>query len=769
MKKVKVVLASALVAASVLAIDNISAYADNSDIKQEKTVISDCTDLNEENLGVKIEGEGSNKVLLNITPKKDTGEEWGSDAYDTSIMNIEKVGDTTWSITGLSEGTEVIEFYEKCPGGESITYIINVDSDLNVTLTEKDPNAPIEKKQPSLNVTDEGKKLSVNLNAVTTSGCTWRYTINDNSVAEIEKEGNTLFGIKGLKEGTAEVTFEEITPGGKLITYIINVDSDLNITFKEKEKTLVNIKNDVEPGSEWVRCRYDDSIIRVDDEDDMVWSIVGLKEGTTELKFRENAPFGKIITYTVNVDSNLNVTVEKEKKTLIKVDIDGLEPAHLVYNVNNRSIVDVKREYDNVWSIRGLKEGTTYVDFHEDRPSAKSVTYVIKVDSDLNVTCEKRQPTYKEKNDSAISFKGNKISINSGKDSLKHWRYEFEDSSIAKIQNENSEWSVIGLKEGTTKVRLYYNSPGKEYFTYIIDVDSDLNVTIKEPKKALIKIDTNGKDELKWYMGSYDNSVVYIQKEDDNLWSVLGLKEGNIEVTFNDPKERRTITYAIKIESDLNVTFEEKGRGTIPKNEEVISPSSVKLQENTILIDENFTENVTGYHWEYEIKDDSVAEIQKENIYKWNVIGLKEGTTEILVDNNCPGGESATYVINVDSNLNVTLEEKKKESDSKTEDVSSEVKVDEKKSDVEIKENEPKFDFTDKEENSKPVEIIDEGSFEVIDNTSDSDFTLGEDKMDDNIVICGPDEEEPGSIISSNSVSDVKDEETEAEEVTVEE
>ena len=26
-------------------------------------------------------------------------------------------------------------------------------------------------------------------------------------------------------------------------------------------------------------------------------------------------PFGKIITYTVNVDSNLNVTVEKEKKT----------------------------------------------------------------------------------------------------------------------------------------------------------------------------------------------------------------------------------------------------------------------------------------------------------------------------------------------------------------------------------------------------------------------------------------------------------------------
>ncbi len=85
------------------------------------------------------------------------------------------------------------------------------------------------------------------------TGYTWQYFVKDPSIAELNEEdsvsddqtgqlcgaGEThIWDVKGLKEGQTEVTFNYLRPWENKIseskTYIINVDSDLNVKVTEK-------------------------------------------------------------------------------------------------------------------------------------------------------------------------------------------------------------------------------------------------------------------------------------------------------------------------------------------------------------------------------------------------------------------------------------------------------------------------------------------------------------------------------------------------------
>lgn len=120
------------------------------------------------------------------------------------------------------------------------------------TKTDADTTVVTEQAKEKTAENSVTGKISLHGNAST--GYTWQYSVKDTSIAELSEEdsvsddptgqlcgaGEThIWDIKGLKEGQTEVTFNYLRPWESEIleskTYIINVDSDLNVTVTEKQ------------------------------------------------------------------------------------------------------------------------------------------------------------------------------------------------------------------------------------------------------------------------------------------------------------------------------------------------------------------------------------------------------------------------------------------------------------------------------------------------------------------------------------------------------
>ena len=288
------------------------------------------------------------------------------------------------------------------------------------------------------------------------------------------------------------------------------------------------------------------------------------------------------------------------------------------------------------------------------------------------------------------------------------WQYSIKDENVVKVAEEKFEpddktgeldgsggtytWLFEGLKNGQTEITFNYLRPWEsevlESVTYVVTVDSDLNVVLKEknsidPVIGTILLYGNCSTGYDWQYTVKDTTIADIvdstKINDDytglcgcgetNLWKVKGLKEGQTEIVFNylRPWESEildSITYVVTVDSDLNVIIKEK------------NASEAKMGE--ITLHGNLS---TGYEWQYNIINEDVAEIVDEKIvsddetgtlcgagetHTWKVKGLKEGSTEVTFNYLRPWeseiDKNVTYIVSVDSNLNVTISEKTAES-----------------------------------------------------------------------------------------------------------
>ena len=120
---------------------------------------------------------------------------------------------------------------------------------------------------------------TISLHGNVTTGYEWWYTVRDESVAEITEEkfipddpieqkdgsGQTqIWSVKGLKEGTTEVTFNYSRPWKEEIeesvTYVITVDSDLNVKVSEIQEEKLNIQVKVEEKDEEISNQINPTI-----------------------------------------------------------------------------------------------------------------------------------------------------------------------------------------------------------------------------------------------------------------------------------------------------------------------------------------------------------------------------------------------------------------------------------------------------------------------------------------------------------------------------
>lgn len=256
----------------------------------------------------------------------------------------------------------------------------------------------------------KGDTARVQLKGNPTTGYEWQYEIKDTSIAKVIN-GNYVFDDKtgqldgaggtytwsfiGLKKGTTEVTFKYLRPWEsevlKTVTYVINVDSDLNVTVTEKKDVQsvmgsISLHGNMTTGYEWQYNVKDANIADVVDEkidaDDKTgeldgsgethaWKIKGLKEGETEITFNYLRPWEEeveqSITYTIKVDSGLNVTVEDNITET--EDSSGVadNPGNAVQGVDNSN-----------------NEGTTAAVTDDTRTTTADADSTVKDDSDIN-------------------------------------------------------------------------------------------------------------------------------------------------------------------------------------------------------------------------------------------------------------------------------------------------------------------------------------------------------------------------------------------------
>ena len=250
-------------------------------------------------------------------------------------------------------------------------------------------------------------------------------------------------------------------------------------------------------------------------------------------------------------------------------------------------------------------------------------------------------------------------------------------------------WKFAGFWQGETEVTFTYEKEGEaepaETITYIVSVDSDLNIKFTQKDAASEAVHgtvqfKGNEDIIKyWKYQDNDNSIVDVTNSgysslDNNLygnqkilsWDVKGLKEGETEIKFiyddsSDVKAYRTRTFLVKVDSDLNVTLSEE-------------KYKLESESNVILLDGNAS---TGYEWQYDIKDKEIAKVTGQKYIShddtgelcgsgetnaWAFEGLKEGETEVTFNYLRPWEteieKTVTYIVKVDSNLNITISQK---------------------------------------------------------------------------------------------------------------
>ena len=344
MKKVRKLIAATLVFASVFSVG----IQNNSVVKAE-AVVATTTET--------AQNVKSNSNIVQLYGNSSTGYVWQYSIKDESVVKVaeekfepdDKTGELdgsggtyTWLFEGLKNGQTEITFNYLRPWEsevlESVTYVVTVDSDLNVVIKEKNSI------DPAIG--------TILLYGNCSTGYDWQYTIKDNTIADIVDSnkinddytpglcgcGETnVWKVKGLKEGQTEIAFNYLRPWESeildSITYVVTVDSNLNVIIKEKKAEAkmgeITLHGNLSTGYEW---QYDimhedvaeivDEKIVSDDEtgtlcgagETHTWKVKGLKKGVTGLVFYYLQPWGDEIieskAYAVKVDDDLNVTIK---------------------------------------------------------------------------------------------------------------------------------------------------------------------------------------------------------------------------------------------------------------------------------------------------------------------------------------------------------------------------------------------------------------------------------------------------------------------------
>lgn len=181
-------------------------------------------------------------------------------------------------------------------------------------------------------------KISIKGNAST--GYTWQYLVKDPSIAELNEEdsvsddqtgqlcgaGEThIWDVKGLKEGQTEVTFNYLRPWENKIseskTYIINVDSDLNVKVTEKEgdsSSNVGCDKTSEDSTSSNSSTYiTDNDIHTTSGSAVVY-VVEIKDGNVN-KYTKNISPDEFKKHFDEVSSYIDEIVDKQQEEMNKI------------------------------------------------------------------------------------------------------------------------------------------------------------------------------------------------------------------------------------------------------------------------------------------------------------------------------------------------------------------------------------------------------------------------------------------------------------------
>lgn len=326
MKKAKILLASALVLTSIFSVGIQGVYADT---KESAVTVESTASAKDKTDSVELEGNPT------------TGYEWQYEIKDTSIANLASKnyvssdptgercgagGTYTWSFVGLKEGeTEVTFKYLRSWETdvlESKTYVIKVDSDLKVTIIEKNMEDPI--------------MGSISLHGNFSTGYVWQYAVEDKSIAELTDEeiisddptgercgaGEThIWKVKGLKEGSTEVTFNYLRPWeseiDKNVTYIVNVDSNLNVTISEKTAESSEDAASVGTDSTSSDATNTDSTTSDEDTTGITVHVKEIKDGNVN-EYTKKISSSEIKQYFDEFSSFIDDTIKKEQEQMNK-------------------------------------------------------------------------------------------------------------------------------------------------------------------------------------------------------------------------------------------------------------------------------------------------------------------------------------------------------------------------------------------------------------------------------------------------------------------
>lgn len=329
MKKVRKLIAAALVFSSVFSVG----IQCNSVVKAEAAVATST----ETAQNVK-----SNSNIVQLYGNSSTGYIWQYSIKDENVVKVaeekfepdDKTGELdgsggtyTWLFEGLKNGQTEITFNYLRPWEsevlESVTYVVTVDSDLNVIIKEKNAS--------------EAKMGEITLHGNLSTGYEWQYDIIHEDVAEIvdekivsDDETGTLCGagethtwkVKGLKEGSTEVTFNYLRPWeseiDKNVTYIVSVDSNLNVTISEKTAESSEDAAGVGTDSTNLDTTNTDSTTFDEDTTGITVYVKEIKDGNVN-EYTKKISGSEIKQYFYEFSSFIDDTIKKEQEQMKKL------------------------------------------------------------------------------------------------------------------------------------------------------------------------------------------------------------------------------------------------------------------------------------------------------------------------------------------------------------------------------------------------------------------------------------------------------------------
>lgn len=181
------------------------------------------------------------------------------------------------------------------------------------------------------------------------------------------------------------------------------------------------------------------------------------------------------------------------------------------------------------------------------------------------------------------------IKLNGNPTTGYEWKVTIEDTSVAKVSEEYTPddksdeavgsggtytFTFEGLKEGETKAVFNYlrswEAESLQTKTYLVTVDKDLNVSLKEEKAFIstVSLEADSDSGYVWEVSIEDKQLLTVEEEyiseeggESCKFTFTGLKSGETVVSFNYvPKEggglsKDTRVFSATIDEDLNVNM----------------------------------------------------------------------------------------------------------------------------------------------------------------------------------------------------------------------